>query len=225
MTRHDQLKTEFRLLTDISAFTTEEQAFLERFLEEEARLRQAKKIAYLLTRSGIKRIKTIGDFDWKFNPVIPRDKLMVFMAHPWLKEPCNLVLIGPAGVGKTHLAKALCHDAVMKGHQALFISLFDLMAKFSKANNLYNAIDFYAKVPVLCLDEVGYAFPSKDQADAIFQVIAKRAETKTTIMTTNLVPSQWNKVFDATTATAILDRLTMNGTFLTMEGRSYRSKK
>jgi len=225
MTRHDQLKTEFRLLTDISAFTTEEQAFLKRFLEEEARLRQAKKIAYLLTRSGIKRIKTIGDFDWKFNPVIPRDKLMGFMAHPWLKEPCNLVLIGPAGVGKTHLAKALCHDAVMKGHQALFISLFDLMAKISKANNLYNAIDFYAKVPVLCLDEVGYAFPSKDQADAIFQVIAKRAETKTTIMTTNLVPSQWNKVFDATTATAILDRLTMNGTFLTMEGRSYRSKK
>jgi DNA replication protein DnaC len=97
MTRHDQLKTEFRLLTDISAFTTEEQAFLGRFLEEEARLRQAKRIAYLLTRSGIKRIKTIGDFDWKFNPVIPRDKLMEFMAHPWLKEPCNLVLIGPAG--------------------------------------------------------------------------------------------------------------------------------
>jgi len=225
MTQYDQLKTEFRLLTDISAFTAEEQAFLERFLGEEARLRQAKKIAYLLARSGIKRIKTIGDFDWKFNPVIPRDKLMEFMAHPWLKEPCNLVLIGPAGVGKTHLAKALCHDAVMKGHQALFVSLFDLMAKITKAINLYNAIDFYAKVPVLCLDEVGYAFPSKDQADAIFQVIAKRAENKTTIMTTNLVPSQWNKVFDATTATAILDRLTMNGTFLTMEGRSYRSKK
>jgi len=225
MTRHEQLKTEFHLLTDFSTFTTQEQVILERFLEEESRLRQAKKIAYLLARSGIKRIKTIGDFDWKFNPVIPRDKLMEFMAHPWLKEPCNLVLIGPAGVGKTHLAKALCHDAVMKGHQAMFISLFDLMAKISKANNLYNAIDFYAKVPVLCLDEVGYAFPSKDQADAIFQVIAKRAETKTTIMTTNLVPSQWNKVFDATTATAILDRLTMNGTFLTMEGRSYRSKK
>ena len=78
---------------------------------------------------------------------------------------------------------------------------------------------------MLCLDEVGYAFPSKDQADVIFQVIAKRAETKITIMTTNLVPSQWNKVFDSTTATAILDRLSMNGTFLTCEGRSYRSRK
>lgn len=224
MTRLADHWTEFRLMSDMNVFSPEEQAFLEQFLEEEARLRQAKKISYLLARSGIKRIKTLGDFDWKFNPKIPRDKLMEFMAYPWLKNPCNLVLIGPAGVGKTHLAQALCHDAVMKGHQAMFLSLFDLMARISKANNLYNAIEFYAKIPVLCLDEVGYAFPSKDQADAIFQVIAKRAESKTTIMTTNLVPSQWNKVFDATTATAILDRLTMNGTFLTMEGRSYRSK-
>jgi len=224
MTRLADHWTEFRLMSDMNVFSPDEQAFLEQFLEEEARLRQAKKIGYLLARSGIKRVKTLSDFDWKFNPKIPRDKLMEFMTHPWLKNPCNLVLIGPAGVGKTHLAQALCHDAVMKGHQALFLSLFDLMARISKANNLYNAIEFYAKIPLLCLDEVGYAFPSKDQADAIFQVIAKRAESKTTIMTTNLVPSQWNKVFDATTATAILDRLTMNGTFLTMEGRSYRSK-
>jgi DNA replication protein DnaC len=225
MTRLAELWSSFRLLSEMNLFSQDEQTFLERFLEEEARQRQQKKIGYLLARSGIKRVKILGEFDWSFNPKIPRDKLMEFMSHPWLKEPCNLVLIGPAGVGKTHLAQALCHDAVMKGHQALFISLFDLMAKISKANNLYNTIEFYAKIPVLCLDEVGYAFPSKDQADAIFQVIAKRAETKTTIMTTNLVPSQWNKVFDATTATAILDRLTMNRTFLTMEGRSYRSKK
>lgn len=225
MTRRAELWAEFRLLSELDAFSAEEQSLLERFLEEESRLRQAKKIAYLLGRSGIKRVKTLGDFDWTFNPKIPRDKLLEFMARSWLKDPCNLVLIGPAGVGKTHLAQALCHDAVMKGQQALFISLFDLMAKISRANNLYNAIEFYAKIPVLCLDEVGYAFPSKDQADAIFQVIAKRAETKTTIMTTNLVPSQWNKVFDATTATAILDRLTMKGTFLTMEGRSYRSRR
>jgi DNA replication protein DnaC len=225
MTLREELWTEFRLMSDMNSFSPDEQTFLEQFLEKEAQLRQAKKISYLLTRSGIKRVKTLSDFDWKFNPKVPRDKLMEFMTHPWLKNPCNLVLIGPAGVGKTHLAQALCHDAVMKGHQALFLSLFDLMARISKANNLYNAIDFYAKIPVLCLDEVGYAFPSKDQADAIFQVIAKRAESKTTIMTTNLVPSQWNKVFDATTATAILDRLTMNGTFITMEGRSYRSKK
>jgi DNA replication protein DnaC len=225
MIRLSELWSMFRLLSDQNSLSSDERVFLERFLEEEARLRQAKKIGYLLARSGIKRVKTMGEFDWKFNPKIPREKLMEFMTHPWLMQPCNLVLIGPAGVGKTHLAQALCHDAVMKGHQTMFLSLFDLMARIAKPKSLYNAIDFYAKVPVLCLDEVGYAFPSKDQADAIFQIIAKRAEVKTTIMTTNLVPSQWNKVFDATTATAILDRLTMNGTFLTMDGRSYRSRK
>lgn len=224
MTQLSDLWSQFHLLSDQNSFSPDEQTFLERFLEEEARLRLEKKIGFLLARSGIKRVKTLGEFDWKFNPKVPREKLMEFMTHPWLKEPCNLVMIGPAGVGKTHLAQALCHDAVMKGHQTMFLSLFDLMARIAKAKSLYTAIDFYAKVPVLCLDEVGYAFPSKDQADAIFQIIAKRAETKTTIMTTNLVPSQWNKVFDATTATAILDRLTMNGTFLTMEGRSYRSR-
>ena len=225
MTRLSELWSLFRLLSDQSSFSADEQLFLERFLEEEERLRLAKKIGYLLARSGIKRVKTLSEFDWKFNPKIPRERLMEFMSHPWLKEPCNLVMIGPAGVGKTHLAQALCHNAVMKGHQTMFLSLFDLMARIDKAKSLYNAIDFYAKIPVLCLDEVGYAFPSKDQADAIFQIIAKRAEAKTTILTTNLVPSQWNKVFDATTATAILDRLTMNGTFLTMDGRSYRSRK
>jgi DNA replication protein DnaC len=225
MTRLESLWSSFRLLSEQNSFSADELALLERFLEEESRHRQARKIGYLLARSGIKRVKTLGEFDWKFNPTIPREKLMEFMAHPWLTKPCNLVIIGPAGVGKTHLAQALCHDAVMKGHQTIFLSLFDLMGKIAKAKSLYAAIDFYARVPILCLDEIGYAFPSKDQADAIFQIIAKRAETKTTIMTTNLVPSQWNKVFDATTATAILDRLTMNGTFLTMEGRSYRSRK
>lgn len=225
MTRLAEMWNSFHLLSDMNSISPDEQAFLERFLAEEARLRQEKKIGYLLARSGIKRVRTLGEFDWTFNPKVPRARLMEFMSHPWLKEPCNLVLIGPAGVGKTHLAQALCHDAVMKGHQTMFLSLFDLMGRISKAKSLYTAIDFYAKAPVLCLDEVGYAFPSKEQADAIFQVIAKRAETKTTIITTNLVPSQWNKVFDATTATAILDRLTMNGTFLTMEGRSYRSRK
>ena len=86
-------------------------------------------------------------------------------------------------------------------------------------------IDYYAKVPVLCLDELGYVVPTKEQADAFFQIISKRNEIRTTIVTTNLIPSQWGKVFDSVTASAILDRLTMNGRFIILEGRSYRSKR
>ncbi|MEN6420979.1 MAG: ATP-binding protein, partial [Smithella sp.] len=66
------------------------------------------------------------DFDWKFNPKVPRDKILAFMNTDWLKSPANLVMIGPTGVGKSHIAAAFCHDAVMKGKQTIFTTLFDL---------------------------------------------------------------------------------------------------
>jgi DNA replication protein DnaC len=175
--------------------------------------------------SGIKRVKLLTDFDWAFNPKIPREKIMEFMHTDWLQKPTNLLLIGPSGVGKTHIASALCYDAVLKGKQTVFLSLFDLTAKLSKAKSVYSLIDYYARIPVLCLDELGYVVPSREEADHLFQIISKRAETATTIVTTNLVPSQWGKLFDSVTASAILDRLSMQGTFITLEGRSYRKKK
>ena len=175
--------------------------------------------------SGIKRIKLLTDFDWAFNPKLPREKFLQFVGTRWLSEPANLLLIGQAGVGKTHLATALCHDALTKGFQTLFMTLFELTAKIARARNPYSLIEFYARVPVLCIDELGYVIPSREQADALFQIISRRVEVNTTIVTTNLIPSQWGKIFDATTASAILDRLSHNGTFLTLEGRSYRSRK
>ena len=225
MMNFSDLWNSFKLLGEPDHLSKEELAFLERFLSEQYQLRETKRIQYLMRASGIKRIKLLGDFDWTFNPKIPRDKIMEFLATDWLKKPCHLVLIGPAGVGKTHLATAICHDAILKGYQTLFVPLFDLTAKLSKAKNLYSLIDYYAQVPILCLDELGYVLPSKEQADAIFQIISKRTEVATTLVTTNLIPSDWGKIFDSVTATAILDRLSMNGRFITFEGRSYRRKK
>ncbi|MFN3740599.1 MAG: ATP-binding protein [Thermodesulfovibrionales bacterium] len=198
---------------------------LERFLADEYRIRETKRIEYLMRMSGIKGIKLLSDFDWAFNPKIPREKIMEFINTEWLNRPCNLVIVGPAGVGKTHIATALCHDAIMKGHQTVFISLFDFTSKLSKARNVYSLIEYYSKVPILCLDELGYVIPTKEQADSIFQIISKRTEVVTTIVTTNLIPSNWGKIFDSVTASAILDRLSMNGKFIPFEGRSYRSKK
>ena len=215
----------FKLLGDPTQLPKEEAALLERFLHEQYQLREKKRIQYLMRASGIKRIKLLQDFDWTFNPKIPRDKIMEFLHTDWLHKPCHLVLIGPAGVGKTHLATAICHDAILKGYQTVFVPLFDLTAKLSRAKNLYSLIDFYAKIPILCLDELGYVLPSKEQADALFQIISKRSEIATTLVTTNLIPSDWGKIFDSVTATAILDRLSMNGRFITLEGRSYRRKK
>jgi DNA replication protein DnaC len=224
MTLSDFWKT-FRFLTDLETIPEDRKAFLHDLLMEEYKKRELRRIEYLLKMSGIKRIKLLSDFDWKFNPKLPRDKIMAFMQTDWLKAPANLVMIGPAGVGKTHVATALCHDAVMKGRQTVFVSLFDLTAKLAKAKSVYSLIEYYARVPVLCLDELGYVIPSKEQADAIFQIVSKRTEMGTTIVTTNLVPSDWGKIFDTATASAILDRLSLNGRFITFEGRSYRSKK
>lgn len=215
----------FRILAYIEDLSEDEKTFLHRFLTEEYKLRELKRIEYFMKRSGIKRIKLFSDFDWAFNPKIPRDKIMEFINTDWLKRPSNLVIIGPAGVGKTHIATALCHDAISKGKQTIFLSLFDFTAKLSKAKSIYSFIDYYAKVPILCLDELGYVFLTKEQADCIFQIISKRTEVGTTIVTTNLIPSEWGKIFDSVTASAILDRLSMNGRFITFEGRSYRSRK
>ncbi len=225
MTTLSDLWKTFKLLSDPQALTDEQRTFLQSFLTEESQLREQKRIAHLIRMSGIKRIKRISDFDWTFNPKIPREKIMEFLQTPWLRKPSNLVLIGPAGVGKTHIATAFCHEAILQGHQTVFLTLFDLTAKLSKTKNLYSLIDYYANIPVLCLDELGYVVPTQEQADWIFQIVSKRTEAATTLVTTNLIPSNWGKIFDTVTASAILDRLSMNGKFITLEGRSYRSKK
>jgi DNA replication protein DnaC len=225
MMNFSELWKYFKLLGDPDQLPKEQSAFLERFLAEQYQLREDKRIQYLMRASGIRRVKLLNDFDWTFNPKISRDKILEFLHTDWLQKPCHLVLIGPAGVGKTHIATSICHDAILKGYQTIFTPLFDLTAKLARTKNLFALIDFYAKVPVLCLDELGYVLPSKEQADALFQIISKRTEVATTIVTTNLIPSDWGKIFDAVTATAILDRLSMNGRFITLEGRSYRRKK
>lgn len=220
-----ELWNHFRLLSEMTSLSEQEKEFLQKFFTEEFQRRQQKRIEYLMRSSGIKRVKLMDDFDWRFNPKVPRTKIMEFMNTQWLKKPSNLVIIGPAGVGKTHIATSLCHDALSKGHQTMFLSLFDLAGKMAKAKTLYSFVEFYSKVPVLCLDELGYAMLTKEQSDCIFQIISKRTEIGTTIVTTNLIPSQWGKIFDSVTASAILDRLTMNGRFITFEGRSYRNRQ
>lgn len=214
-----------KFASDPSSLTPEEIQTLLPILAEEARTRQLKQIRYLLQRSGIKRVKRLEDFDWKFSPKLPRDKFMAFRNSSWIENTQNLTLLGPSGVGKSHLASSLCYETVQKGISTAFISCFDLVAKLKLARNKHTMIQYYSGVKVLCLDELGYVFPSQEEAGDIFQIISKRSELVSTIVTTNLLPSQWGKIFDAATATAILDRLNMNGTFLTLEGDSYRGRK
>jgi DNA replication protein DnaC len=98
MTLNELLK-HFKFLSDLQGFAREEQEFLLRFLTAEYALKEQKRREHLLRMSGIKRVKLLTDFDWAFNPKIPREKIMAFMQTDWLQKPSNLLLIGPSGVG------------------------------------------------------------------------------------------------------------------------------
>src|SRR3989338_4006501 len=145
-----------KFVYDPSSLTPGQLQTLLPILEEEAGARQIKQIRYLLQRSGIKRIKRLEDFDWKFNPKFSRDKFMAFRNSPWIDNAQNLLLIGPSGVGKSHLASAICYKAIQKGIPTAFISCFDLVAKLKLARTKHTLIQYYSTVKVFCLDELGY---------------------------------------------------------------------
>ncbi len=224
-TRTHEIWTKLKLTSAISDLTEKEWGVVLPLLEKELAAREVKRIKHLLYRSGIKRIKRLEDFDWKFNPKVPRTEIMELAKTSWDKEVRNAVFIGTSGIGKTHLAESLCMRAIEDGIPATCISCHDLVEKLKTSRNKASLVHYYSTVKLLCLDELGYVFPTPDQANDIFQIVSKRSELSSTIITTNLLPAQWGKIFEAATATAILDRLSYNGTFLPWEGPSYRRKK
>lgn len=195
------------------------------FLKTERDYRKQHRIERLLRMSGIRQVKTFSQFDWHFNPRIDKDTLLKFFNSPWIEQGFNLVLIGDTGLGKSHIASSLCYEAILGGYSTIFISAFDLTSKIKRAINPSTKIDYYARIKVLCLDELGYTYHQKEDCDILFQIISKRTELLPTIVTTNLPPKQWGAIFSSPAASAILDRLSFNGKFITFEGRSYRLLK
>jgi DNA replication protein DnaC len=195
------------------------------FLKREIEYRRQHKIKRLLSMSGIKHVKTLDQFDWHFNPKITKDDILAFVNSPWVEQAFNLVLIGDTGLGKSHIAASICYEAILRGYPTACITAFDLVSRIHKAYNPASRIDYYAKVRVLCIDELGYTYHKKEDTDILFQIISKRNEILPTIVTTNLAPKEWGSIFSATAASAILDRLSFNGRFITFEGRSYRLLK
>jgi DNA replication protein DnaC len=218
----ERLFHELSLRTPLTEIKPECYEVLCAFLSTESEYRKQYKIARLLRTSGIKQVKTFSQFDWHVNPKIPKEDILAFHSSAWVENVANLILIGDAGLGKSHIAKALCYEAIVQGFSTVFITAFDLISRIKKALTASSKIDYYAKVRVLCIDELGYTYHSKEDTDCIFQIISKRCELLPTIVTTNLPPKEWGSIFSGAAASAILDRLSSNGRFITFEGRSYR---
>ena len=204
--------------------TTEQSAILE-FLTKERSARLTKRLERLLAMSGMAKhqIRTFEQIDWNFNPKIPKHDIQAFRSSKWIEQAANIVLIGNPGIGKSHIAKALCYDAIQRGFQAYFTSAFDLISKIKKLPNPASRIDFYGKaLKILCIDEFGYTIYKPEDNDILFQILSKRSELHPTIITSNLRPKQWGSFLSASAASTILDRLSFNGKFLLWDGPSYR---
>jgi DNA replication protein DnaC len=221
----ESLLQELNCKTPAEEIPSDQREMVMGFLKKESEYRRQYKIKRLLILSGIKHVKTLDQFDWHFNPKIGKEDILTFVHSSWIENAFNLVLIGDTGLGKSHIATSICYEAILRGYPTACITAFDLVSRIHRAHNPATKIDYYAKVRVLCIDELGHTYHKKEDTDTLFQIISKRNEILPTIVTTNLAPKEWGSIFSATAASAILDRLSFNGRFITFEGRSYRLLK
>lgn len=182
-----------------------------------------------LKRSRLERFKPMADYDWNWPTKIDRPLVESVLRLDFLAEPRNVVLAAAQGLGKTMIAQNVAHNAVLAGHGVLFISaaqlLLDLGAQES-ARGLERRLKYYAKIGLLILDEIGFLAFDNRNADLLFQVISRRYEKKSTVLTTNLAFRDWPTIFpNATCATALIDRVVHHADVIAIEGESYRARE
>lgn len=178
--------------------------------------------------SGFPFVKTLDDFDFDYQPSVNKRQMYDLQELRFMDKAENILFYGSSGVGKTHLAIALGVAAARKRNLTYFITCHDLIQQLNKAhseNRLETKLKYFAKHKLLIIDEIGYLPVDKQGANLFFQLIAKRYEKNSTIITTNQPFSKWVDVFsDAVLASAILDRLLHHSHILKITGPSYRLK-
>ncbi len=173
-------------------------------------------------------VKTLEQFDFSFQPGIDQRVIRELVGLVFIERNENVILLGPLGVGKTHLAVALGIKAADAGHRVLFMTLDKLMVTLVKArqeNRLERQLQQRSYVRVLILDEIGYLPMTRDEANLFFRLLNRRYEKASIILTSNKSFTDWGEVFgDHVLATAILDRLLHHSTTVNIKGESYRLK-
>ncbi len=202
--------------------------YLEQVLSAEAALRAERSREMLIKLATFPTVKTLEQFDFEAAPGAPKARLQELSGLAFIERRENVILLRPSGVGKTHLAIALGVRATQSGIKVRFITAADLVMQLEKAKR-EDRFDQYLKRAILgprllILDEIGYLPMQKQQADMFFQVIAKRYEQGSVILTSNLSFGDWDQSFDdnAALTSAMLDRLLHHAHVIQIRGESYR---
>ena len=201
---------------------------LEHLAQTEAAERTHRSLERRLRLSEIKKFKPIADFDWSWPKKIERDVIERALTLDFLSEARNLVLVGTNGLGKTVIAQNICHGAVLAGHSVLFRSAPALLEELHRQTpeGRHRKLRTYANVDLLCVDEVGYLSFDDKAADLLYEVINRRYERKSVIVTTNRPFKEWNDVFpNAACIVTLLDRLLHHADVTVIEGESYRVRE
>ena len=194
----------------------------------EIELMNEKAIYGCVRTAGFPFIKTLDDFDFSFQPTINKEQILDFKNLRFVENKENIIFVGSPGVGKTHLATAIGIIAAKNRDSTYFINCNDLISNLKKANSenrFMNRLNHYSKYKVLIIDEVGFLPIDTDGANMLFQLINKRYENHSTIITTNKPFGKWHEIFrDVTLTNAILDRLLHHSHIINIRGNSYRLK-
>jgi DNA replication protein DnaC len=202
-------------------------AFLDRLLDDELAFREERRIRTSLRLSGLPTGQTLASFDFAFQPNVERSRIETLATCAWLRDKETLLIQGPPGVGKTHLAVALGVKAVENGFSVLFTRLEELLASMRKDADLPAAKLRYRKylnVALLIIDEVGFEPMTRQEASLFFRLVSYRYGRGSILITTNKGIRDWPELLagDEVMATAILDRLLHHSHVLNIKGRSYR---
>jgi len=205
------------------------ESWIEDLVEIEEAERARRSLERRVRNAKIGRFKPICDFDWSWPRKIDRELIEELFRLDFLGEAANVVLIGPNGVGKTTIAQNLAHEALIKGHTVRMARASAMLAELSSQDGpaaLERRLRRYLRPALLVVDEVGYLSYNAHHADLLFDIVNRRNQEKSTVVTTNKPFAQWNEVFpNSSSVVALIDRLVHRSEIVEIDGDSYRLKE
>lgn len=204
--------------------------FLERLLEDEVERRAQKQLVQRLRRAAVGSGKTLEGFDWRFNPTVDRRRVLQLASGDYIRQKRNVLICGPSGVGKSHLAQALAHEACRQGFETLFINAHKLLQHLhaGRADGSWERRmeSSCIRPDLLILDDFGLKPLSGQMPSDLYDVINERYEQGSIMVTSNRAPAEWPELFgDPLLASAGLDRLVDQAELLVITGVSYRQSR